>query len=229
MIHHDRHMVVVNKPSGLLMHRSRESQDETFLLQRLRDQIGQRVYPVHRLDRATSGLVVMALDGNSASTLGQQFQQGLNDKRYLALVRGWTPLEFSIGAPLLSEERGWQSARSHCLRLARAQLPWPVSRYPSFRVSLLQLSPLTGRRHQLRRHMNHLRHPILGDTTHGCRHSNQRLRRQLPQVRLFLHAWQLQLRHPTSGQLLQLHCPPAEDFTAACQVFGWGSGLWQVP
>lgn len=214
-------MVAVSKPSGLLVHRSRESQDTQFLLQTLRDQIGQRVYPVHRLDRATSGIMVLGLNPESASQLGQQFERHAVSKHYLALIRGWPPRALCVGSSLHDEQRGWQFARTELQVLARVQMPFAVSRYRCCRVSLVRLTPNTGRRHQLRRHLKHLRHPILGDTTYGCRHHNQLIRQHLQQVRLFLHAEQLHLRHPIRQQSMRLRAPLDEDFVQAAGLFGW--------
>lgn len=221
LLFRDDHLVAVDKPAGVLVHRTGLDAGETrFVLQMLRDQLGQPVWPVHRLDKGTSGVLLFALDAHSASTLGQGFQQdeGL-DKTYLAVVRGWPPAEGLIDHPLRrmpDDQRPGrediQAAQTRWRTLARHELPLPYGRFPATRTALVELHPLTGRRHQLRRHMKHIAHPIIGDATHGKGPLNRALADWLGTRRLWLHASALTLRHPVTGKLLHLQAPPGPEW-----------------
>ena len=179
LVYRDEHLVAINKPAGLLVHRSHLDRYETrFALQMLRDQIGQRVYPVHRLDKPTSGILLFALSPDIARQLSLLFEQRQVHKQYLAVVRGHCPEQGEIDHPLkeqrdkiadarMRDDKPAQEATTCFRRLATVELPGAVDRYPQTRYSLVQLSPLTGRRHQLRRHMKHIGHPIIGDAKHG--------------------------------------------------------------
>ena len=172
----DDRMVVVDKPSGLLVHRSPIDRHETrFALQLLRDQLGQRVHPVHRLDKPTSGALVFALDAEAARVLAATFATREVTKTYRALVRGWPENSGVIDRPLAAvedERAGPQSlepreAVTGYRTLAHYELPLRVDRYPTSRYALVELTPHTGRRHQLRRHLATASHPIVGDSTYG--------------------------------------------------------------
>ncbi|MBP6321669.1 MAG: pseudouridine synthase, partial [Giesbergeria sp.] len=169
----DEHLVALYKPAGWLVHRTGLDAGETrFVLQTLRDQIGQRVYPVHRLDKGTCGVLVMALHSDAARALSQAFEQQRTHKRYLALVRGWLPDSAEVNHPLRPDDAPpdapAQAAHTAFRCLARLELDESADgRHPSTRASLVEAVPTTGRRHQIRRHLKHLAHPILGDATHG--------------------------------------------------------------
>lgn len=217
VLHLDEHLVAIDKPAGLLVHRTQlAAHEDEAALQRLRDQLGRPVWPVHRLDRGTSGVLLFALSPEVASQLGAMFEQGRMHKRYLALVRGWPgaddgvvdhplardPEKPSAGQPLLEAQTRWRVLR---------RLEWPFSSDPRFattRVALLEAEPLQGRRHQIRRHLKHLAHPILGDATHGKGPLNRAVAAHLGTQRLWLHAERLDLRHPVSGAALRLQAPP---------------------
>ncbi len=216
LLHRDEHLVAIDKPPGLLVHRTQlAAGEDEAALQQLRDQLGQPVWPVHRLDRGTSGVLLFALSAQVAALLGAMFEQGRMDKRYLALVRGWPaqaaglvdhplardPELPSAGQPLLEAQTRWQLLR---------RLEWPLQTDPRFattRVALLAAEPLQGRRHQIRRHLKHIAHPILGDATHGKGPLNRAVAAHLGQQRLWLHAEQLALLHPVSGAPLRLQAP----------------------
>ena len=179
ILYQDEYLVAINKPSGLLVHKSPIDKHETrFALQELRDQIGQYVYPVHRLDKPTSGVLLFALDSKTAKTMSQCFRDNEVHKEYIAIVRGYTESKGQIDHPLkqmldtkAQKEKGIskeaQEAETAYERLATVELPYAVSRYPVARYSLVKLKPRSGRKHQLRRHMKHIFHPIVGDTKHG--------------------------------------------------------------
>lgn len=279
ILYRDPWLIAVAKPSGLLVHRSLiAAQDERFAVQLLRDQIGQRVYPAHRLDRGTSGVLLFALDRHTAATLGGRFESRAVDKRYLAIVRGHPaesgsiehalvrrldPIERSRGrgagrrdatadsedrdedldpesdhdhdhdgqhgdlahndaeAAAVSATQAAQPALTHFRRLATVELPHAVDRYPSSRYALVALHPESGRRHQLRRHLKHISHPIIGDATYDKGRHNRLFQTLFGSQRLLLACTQLSLMHPVTRSPLTLHAPPSRDFRLVMQALGW--------
>lgn len=222
LLYEDDALVAVNKPCGLLMHRTKLSTDATALLQVLRDQLGQRVYPVHRLDRATSGLVVLGKQPEVARQLAELFLGRQVNKHYLAIVRGFLEAEGTVEYSLKRDGTGApQAAITHYRRLATAELPVAVGRYASARYSLLSVRPETGRWRQIRRHFSHVRHPIIGDHKHGDNKHNRFFREQLGVDRLLLHAASLQFTHPVSGMELYLQAPKDTAFHRALNQLGW--------
>ena len=224
ILYRDDYLAIVNKPTGWLVHRTPLDKGETrFVLQTLRDQIGQHVWPVHRLDKGTSGVLLFALNAEVARTLGQAFESGEGlQKTYRAVVRGWPADAGLIDHPLKrmpddmrTERTEVQPAQSRFATLRRFELPIPHSQaqqgFASTRCAEVALEPLTGRRHQLRRHMKHIAHPILGDATHGKGPLNRAVADLIGLQRLWLHAERLQLAHPVDGQALVIEAPcPAE-------------------
>ena len=217
----DDYLAIVNKPAGWLVHRTPLDKGESrFVLQALRDQIGQPVWPVHRLDKGTSGVLVFALSAEVARTLGQAFEggEGLH-KTYRAIVRGWPADAQLIDHPLKrmpddmrSQREEVQSAQTRLRTLRRGELPIPQGTFPSLRWAQVELQPLTGRRHQLRRHAKHIAHPILGDATHGKGPLNRAVAAHLGFSRLWLHALQLALRHPVTGEALSIQAPVGPEW-----------------
>jgi len=233
ILYRDEHIVVIDKPPGLLVHRSEIDRHETrFAIQILRDQIGQRVWPAHRLDRGTSGVLLFALNSATASRLGQQFEKGSVDKRYWAIVRGFPAEHGSIDHPLSRQRDAYefqgeassneaQEALTRFCKLAEVELPVAVDRYPSSRYALLELEPVTGRRHQIRRHLKHISHPIIGDATYGKGRHNRFFAEQLGCQRLLLACVQLVFDHPVSGARLPIKAPVSGQFAATLARFGW--------
>ncbi len=218
----DDHFIAIHKPPGLLVHRTRISEDTRFVLQMLRDQIGQWVYPVHRLDRPTSGVLILGLDSDSARLLTREFEERRVEKRYLAVVRGHTEEEGVIDYPLREEK--WkepQEALTRYRKLAQAELPFPVGRYLTARYSLLEITPRTGRMHQIRKHMKHIFHPIVGDTTHGDGKHNQLFREEFGIHRLLLIATGLTFQHPYTGKEITIETQLESDLLALFRSFGW--------
>lgn len=213
----DDHLVAVHKPSGWLVHRTGLDAHETrFVVQTLRDQLGQRVHPVHRLDKGTSGVLLMALDPEAARRMGQAFEARQVDKGYVALVRGWMPDAVRVDHPLKPDDAPAdalaQPAVTDFHRLSRVELPDAVDpRHPTTRVSLVEARPATGRRHQIRRHLKHLAHPIIGDATHGKGLHNRWWAERLGLQRLWLHAFELAFAHPFSGEPLRIESAWRED------------------
>ena len=208
----DEHLIAIHKPAGWLVHRTGLDAGETrFIVQTLRDQLGgQHVYPAHRLDKGTCGVLLLALHPEAARGLAMSFANHAVEKRYLALVRGWAPPAVEVDHPLRPDDTPpdtpAQSAHTRFQRLAT--LEWPEAADPGFtttRASLVEAQPTTGRRHQIRRHLKHIAHPILGDATHGKGPLNRWWAQRLSLQRLWLHAWRLQITHPITGEALDLH------------------------
>ena len=226
ILYRDDRYIAIHKPAGLLVHRSYISEDKRFLLQLLRDQIGQWVYPIHRLDRPTSGVIIFGLDTDAARALVQEFENRRVEKRYLAIVRGYTKASETIDYPLLEEEgKERQDAVTQYTRLATVELPYAVGRYPQSRYSLIDVSPKTGRMHQIRKHMKHIFHPIVGDTTHGDGKHNQLFRDQFNVHRLLLMASSLSFRHPFLGEAMTIATTPEDEWRYLFNEFGWGDGV----
>lgn len=233
VLYRDEHIVVIDKPPNLLVHRSEIDRHETrFAIQILRNQIGQRVWPAHRLDRGTSGVLLFGLNPEMASRLGRQFEAGTIDKRYWAVVRGHPSASGTIDHPLRRQrdtyefvgENSSQEAQPAVTRfrcLAQIELPVAVDRYPCSRYALLELVPLTGRRHQIRRHLKHIAHPIIGDATYGKGRHNRYFAEHLACNRLLLACIELGFDHPVSGERLQIKAPVSGSFAELLALFGW--------
>jgi len=229
IVYRDADLVAVSKPAGLLVHRSaidRGARDAA--VQILRDMLGRHVYPVHRLDRPTSGLLLFALSPDIHSQLTTAFARREVGKKYLALVRGWPPPAGVIDYPLrriaadgsrLSEGIA-DEAQTEYRCLGQVELPVRVDRYPATRYALLSLSPSTGRRHQLRRHLAHLAHPVVGDTTYGQATHNRLFRQRYHSHRLLLAAVALEFAHPASGIPQRLCAPLATEFWDVLAAIG---------
>ncbi|MFC0267267.1 pseudouridine synthase [Kushneria aurantia] len=233
ILYRDDHLVVVHKPSGALVHRSAMARHAgRVMLQTLRDQLGQRVYPVHRLDRPTSGALLFALDDDTASALNRQFREHRVDKRYLAVVRGIGPEAATLDRPLRDEEgprpkaqMPAQPALTRVRRLDSVELPVRIDRYPTSRYSLMEARPESGRRHQIRRHLSGCGHPIIGDAKHGKGVHNRFFRDHLDAGRLLLAAVGLGFHHPVSGRWMSVSAAPEADFAALLTHFGWSGHL----
>ncbi|MDH5465659.1 MAG: tRNA pseudouridine(65) synthase TruC [Thiovulaceae bacterium] len=233
VLFHDDYLIVVNKPSGLLVHRSMIDRHETeFALQKVRDQIGQFVYPIHRLDKPTSGVLVFALSKEIARLMSELLKTGETVKEYIAVVRGYIDEEGIIDYPLkeqldkmtdakVNKNKEAQSAVTDFKRLATVEIQEAVGRYQSTRYSLVKLFPKTGRKHQLRRHMKHIMHPIVGDTKHGRGEHNKFFRSSFDSHRLLLHAIRMCFIHPVTGEELNLRAPIEHDFAKVLQALAW--------
>ena len=208
-------LVAINKPHGLLVHRSPMAADASeFAVQLLRDQLGQRVYPVHRLDRKTGGVLLFALTETMNTAMQQQFMDGHVAKTYLAIVRGYTPDEQAIDYPLRRDDGPGvlQEAFTLLKTLRRAEVDVPFGKHPTSRYSLVELTPTTGRMHQLRKHMAHILHPIIGDRPHGCNKQNKLFLDRFGMNTMLLHAEQIQFRHPVSAEEITVTAPCQQEF-----------------
>lgn len=226
ILYRDERYIAVHKPAGMLVHRSpMERREATFAIQTLREQIGQRVYPLHRLDRPTSGILLFALDEEALAAGQKLFEERQVAKTYLALTRGHPPESGRIDIALAKyrdtdgriKSEQTQEALTLYKRLETFELPYPTDRYATTRYALLEIEPQTGRRHQIRRHLAHLRYPIIGDTRHGDSKANIAARSHSEIRRLMLAATDLSFTQPFTEKPIQLHCPPVADFQAALE------------
>lgn len=236
-LYRDEYLIAVNKPAGLLVHRSEIDRHETrFAIQLVRDQIGQRVFPVHRLDKPTSGVLLFALNADVARRMMELFMGDAVSKRYLAVVRGYSDEQGVIDYPLKEEldkmsdsrarqDKPAQAAVTEYRRLATVELPHPVGRYATARYSLLRVTPRTGRKHQIRRHMKHIFHPIVGDTTHGDGRQNRFFREHFHCQRLLLAATELTLSHPITNEPLSIKAPLEDDYQQIIDQLGWSGAV----
>lgn len=255
ILYQDNDCVVVNKPANMLVHRSwLDSHETQFVVQTLRDQLGQYVYPAHRLDKPTSGVLLFGLSSESARQLCEQFEQGEVEKTYLAVVRGYLnvdgqnhglidyplkqildkiadkPTLDNLNDNLAKPETHRSNPQAELLQpaqtryecLATTEQPFQARpRYPTSRYSLAKLTPITGRKHQLRRHMKHIFHPIIGDTSYGDHHQNRAIRAQLGIHRLMLHAYTLSFYELKNKQKITVTAPLDKDWQTLCQQFGF--------
>ncbi len=233
ILYQDDHVVVVNKPADMLVHKSPVDRHETrYAMKLLRNQLNQWVYPVHRLDKPTSGALVFGLSDSVAKTMGEFFEQRVVQKTYVALVRGWPPLGGMIRHPI-REMAMFKNAEGKCEkltpkdaltlyhRLARTELDVAVDRYPRSRYSLVACYPRTGRQHQIRRHLKHLAHPIIGDVRYGKGNHNRFFETEYGISRLMLHAFEVAFPHPVTGDLLRIRAPWPEAFRQIIDAFDW--------
>ena len=221
-LYQDDWLVAVDKPSGLLVHRSRISRDHVVALQLVRDQVGRFVYPVHRLDRPTSGVLLFALDSATAAQLKNGWDDHCVTKRYLAIARGHTDEEGTVDWPVRRDrESSPAEAVTHYRRLATAEIDVAVEPHPTSRYSLLEAVPVTGRMHQIRKHFKHISHPIIGDTQHGDRQHNHMFRERFAVDRLLLFAQSLRLEHPHTGADLEISAHLPAEFFRVFQHLGW--------
>jgi tRNA pseudouridine65 synthase len=220
ILHEDEAIVVVAKPSGLLVHRTCASADEAALVQLARDATGgAHVYPVHRLDRGASGVLVLARSPAFARTLHEQFEDGRADKRYLAVVRGAPPAAGVVDHPIPRREDGPRvPAVTEFTRLAVVNLAMGERRQD---YALVEARPRSGRFHQIRRHLKHLGHPLLGDANYGRGEHNRFVRDAFGLSRLALHAASLGFDHPASGARVTFVARLADDLREPLSRMGF--------
>lgn len=222
----DEHLIAVNKPSGLLVHKSWVAKDaKEFALQTVRDMVGKHVFPVHRLDRPTSGVLLFAFSGE----LAQQVQSQWHDaqKMYLAVVRGWLKGPIKVDHPLKGmsdygqDSETEQEAQTVFTPLAQIEVDAQIDKYPQSRFGLVQAQPLQGRTHQIRRHLKHLSHPIIGDARYGKGKYNRYVGEHFECARLLLHAAELTFIHPVSQQTITVKAPIEGQMAQLFERFNW--------
>jgi tRNA pseudouridine65 synthase len=238
IIYQDDDLIAVNKPSGLLVHPSwiapKKTPNLVYSLSRYFR--GAPVYTIHRLDRATSGVIVFAKNKETAQKMNQLFSERQVQKTYLCVTRGFTPEEGVIDYPLkpiydkkadpfADPDKPAKEAVSAFKRLGTVELPIPVGKYPCARYSLVEVKPKTGRKHQIRRHMKHIFHPLIGDTNYGEGRHNRLFREHLDSRRMLLMATELTFNHPTTGEALTLRAPVSFNVAQLFDRLGW-QGLY---
>lgn len=221
----DEALMVVSKPNRMLVHRSAmDYYEDRNLLRELSSTRSERLHPAHRLDKATSGAILFAKSNPVLSYLREEFNARRVEKQYLAMVRGFTPAEGVIDAPLLAEgDHKEREALTRYTTLKHVEVTMSVSRYPTSRYSFVRAFPETGRYHQLRMHFDKIRHPIIGDSRHGDKKHNSVFREQLQLEPLFLHAEALSFMHP-NGSRMTVHAPIPSHFTDLLKLWDWMDG-----
>ncbi|MGH8498480.1 MAG: pseudouridine synthase [Methylococcales bacterium] len=220
VLYRDDYIAVVNKPAGLMAHSSALARGEDdFLHDRLREQFDCKIYLIHRLDRATSGCLLIAFDNPSASALGKQFMTRDVEKNYLAICRGWPEESFTVdydldGGPGKPEKK---TAITEFKRLATAEIELASAHHESSRYALMQCTPYTGRFRQIRRHLKHLSHHLIGDTSHGDGRHNRNFR-MMGVHRMLLHAHKLVFNHPVTAKRLEVMAGLDGEFIKALQL-----------
>lgn len=201
----DEFLVAIHKPAGLLVHRTKMAKDATeFALQLLRDQLEHKVFPTHRLDRKTSGVLLFAKDEETNRLMQTQFMEQRVSKTYKAIVRGWTDDRSTIDYALTNESGKTQEAVTHYETLSKSEIDLPNGKFSTARFSLVKLKPETGRMHQLRKHLAHIFHPIIGDRPHGCNKQNKLFKEHFSMIEMMLHAERLEFTHPRTGESVRV-------------------------
>jgi tRNA pseudouridine65 synthase len=225
ILYQDDDIVAVNKPANLAVHRSKfVGPDDAFLVDLLREQVEGRLHLAHRLDRATSGVLLVARSPEIAAQLGEQFMGRSVRKRYAAVVRGWPePAEGTVDYPLPgSRDTGpRKDASTDYRRLATVEVDIALGRYEKQRYALVAAEPRTGRFRQIRKHFAHIHHPIVGDSQHGRGDHNRLFKQHFASHRLLLHAAMLAFAHPRDGRAMALHAGLDETWERVIERFDW--------
>lgn len=224
LIFEDEHLLAFSKPSGMLVHSTKLDKYETHnAADILRDKLGFRIFPLHRLDKGTSGLLLFAKRLEGAKTLHEIFEKESTKKEYLCICRGWTPenetIDYAIRNPDKPKAEPKKAITSY-KRLNISEVDWPVSRYASTRLSLIAAYPKTGRTHQIRMHFAHIRHYIAGDGRHGERHINRLFEEKFGMRRLLLHSHRIEFVHPYTNQTIRLNDAPDQTWNKILQKTG---------
>lgn len=224
IVFEDDYIVAVNKPNNFLVHQSHYARNikEPTLLEFLEQQLGFPLYPVHRLDRKTSGIILLAKQKEFVAPFQELFNQNEIHKTYYAIVRGFSPAVGVIDTPVKNDDTGvYKDALTNYKTISSVELDIPVTPYEKSRYSLLKLMPETGRMHQLRKHMNKINHPIVGDYKYGDRFHNRMFETEFNCNYLFLHAYQIEFTHPLTHQKMCLTAEFPLDWLLIFNVFNW--------
>ncbi|HAA11787.1 MAG TPA: pseudouridylate synthase [Cytophagales bacterium] len=224
ILYQDDWLVAVNKPHGLLVHRTgRASDAKVFALQTLRNQLDRHVFPAHRLDRKTAGVLLFSLDSETANAVQGLFADRKTQKTYRAVVRGYTEPEGTIDYALRPEDQREepQEAVTRYRTLDRVEVPVPFGKFSTSRYSLVEAYPETGRMHQIRKHFAHILHPIIADRPHGCNKQNRLFKEHWQMETMLLHAHQLDFLHPVTQEPVSIQAPIQNEFRRMVHEFGW--------
>lgn len=222
ILYQDDQIVAINKPYGYLTHKTKLAPyAKEIVLQQLRDQIGTKVYPIHRLDRKTTGVLLFGLQPNIHTKVSAFFQAREVSKTYYAIVRGYLNGSGIIDYPLVNEQGKSQEAISHYECVEQVEVPIAQGKFPTSRYSLIKLTPETGRMHQLRRHLSHIFHPIIGDRPHGCSKQNRLFKSTWDYTEMLLHAQQLSLPHPIENKTITITANFHSEFIRISKILGF--------
>ena len=223
----DMYLIAVNKPTGMFVHKTRLDPTATeFALQTVRDMIGQHVYPVHRLDRKTSGLLLFAKDRDTQILMNEKFTKHQINKFYHAIVRGYINDAGTIDYELMLDNGKVVDALTHYQCLNRVEVPIKsYSQFDTSRYSLVRLHPITGRQHQLRRHLAHIFHPIIGDRPHGCNKQNRAFLHFYNMNEMMLHNSKMVFEHPYLKTQVTISAPIFGEFLRMVNTLGFNCDL----
>jgi tRNA pseudouridine65 synthase len=213
ILYEDKWIIAINKPAGLLVHRSSiATNTDVYALQLLRDQVGHHVYPIHRLDRKTSGVLLFAKDKSFVQKIQASLSSEISTKTYYAIVRGYFPNEINVDYDLTNDKGKTQNAITDFKLISTTEIDLPFGKFNTSRYSLIKAQPRTGRMHQIRKHLNHLRHPIIGDRPHGCNKQNKLFLEKWSLTKMLLHAIKIEIEHPYLGQEITISSPLPQHF-----------------
>lgn len=220
ILYQDEHLVAINKPHGLLVHRSEYSGvADTYAVQALKTQLGQKVHPCHRIDRKTGGVLLFALSREVNSIMQQQFAANLISKKYIAIVRGYTDDSGEIDYPLTNDKGKIQESLTLFKTLNRVELEIPFGKFNTSRYSLVEVFPQTGRMHQIRKHFAHIMHPIIGDRPHGCNKQNKFFKEKWNMNTMLLHASEIRFNCPITSKEIKIKADIQSELKRMMDLF----------
>ncbi len=229
IIYEDAYLLCVSKPNNVLVHHAHHSRnvaDEDSLLQLIENELGIKAYPIHRLDRKTSGIIMLAKETKYVSKFQELFTNNEIQKTYFGVVRGYSPDSKTIDSPVKGRDANvHKEALTHLRTLEKITLDIPVKPYDSSRYSLVELAPKTGRMHQLRVHSNKISHPLIGDSKYGDKNHDVMFDENFGWTNMFLHAGKLEFTHPFSSEALVLKATFPKDWIALFDKFSWKNPL----
>lgn len=219
IVYKDKDLVAINKPHGIAVHRSGYvGSDTVYAVQELRNQIGQKVFPCHRLDKKTSGVLLFALNSEMNSLMQKLFRENQVKKKYFAIVRGYTDDSGTIDYPLTNEKGKIQDAVTAYKTLSQSEIDIPSGKFNTSRYSMVEVYPQTGRMHQIRKHFAHIYHPIIGDRPHGCNKQNKLFKERFNMITMMLHASELSFFHPYSREEIIIKANLQEEFVRTKEI-----------
>ena len=222
IIYLDENIIAINKPYGYFVHKtSLDATSSKILMKLLRDQIGQYVYPVHRIDRKTTGVLLYALDKDTQVKINKSFEERQTDKSYIAICRGFLPDSGTIDYDLLTESGKPQQAITQYTTLEKVEIEVQSGKFKTSRYSLVQFNPVTGRMHQIRRHASHIFHPIIGDRPHGCNKQNKLFLENYNLIEMMLHAHKISIIHPHTKEKLNIEANFSAEFLRIANLLGF--------
>lgn len=225
ILYEDDFVVAVAKPNNMLVHHSfmaRNQSEEQTLVALLQEKYEHQYFPVHRLDRKTSGIVLCAKEKRFVADFQALFTSDQIQKVYHGIVRGFSPENGVIDSPVKGRDANvHKEALTHFETLANVTLPIPVQPFSESRYSLVKLLPKTGRMHQLRVHLNKINHPLIGDPKYGDRFHNRMFQAEFGMSNLFLHASSLSFQHPFLAEKISIQCPFPKDWETISKRFEW--------